>query len=83
MTRLLAACSLLLLVVGASAPAEAKGCIKGALVGGTVGHFAGHHGVLGAIAGCAIGHHEAKKRAQPNAAQSSYGQYRSNGAPGQ
>ena len=83
MTKLLVACSLLLLVVGASAPAQAKGCIKGALVGGTVGHFAGHHGVLGAIAGCAIGHHEAKKRAQPNAAQSSYGQYRSNGAPGQ
>jgi hypothetical protein len=53
------------------------------LVGGTVGHFAGHHGVLGAVAGCAIGHHEAKKRAQPNAPQSSYGQYRSNGAPGQ
>jgi hypothetical protein len=83
MTRLLAACSLLLLVVGVSAPAQAKGCIKGALVGGTVGHFAGHHGVLGALAGCAIGHHEATKRPQPNAPQSSYGQYRSNGAPGQ
>ena len=65
MTRSLAACSLLLLVVGASAPAQAKGCIKGALVGGTVGHFAGHHGVLGAIAGCAIGHHEANKRPHP------------------
>jgi multidrug efflux pump subunit AcrA (membrane-fusion protein) len=25
------------------------------------GHFAGHHGVLGAAAGCAIGHHEANK----------------------
>jgi hypothetical protein len=74
---------LLLLVVGASAPAQAKGCIKGAFVGGTVGHFAGHHGVLGAIAGCAIGHHEANKRARPNAPQSSYGQYRSNGAPRQ
>jgi hypothetical protein len=83
MTRLLAASSLLLLVVGASAPAEAKGCIKGALIGGTVGHFAGHHGVLGALAGCAIGHHEANKRPQPNGPRSSYGQYRSNGAPGQ
>lgn len=85
MTRLLAACSLLLIAVGASAPAQAKGCIKGALVGGTVGHFAGHHGVLGAVAGCAIGHHEANKRPrpQPNAPQSSYGQYRSNAAPGQ
>jgi hypothetical protein len=86
MTRLLAACSLLLLVVGASVPAQAKGCIKGALVGGTVGHFAGHHGVLGAIAGCAIGHHEANKRPQPNqpnTPRSSYGQYRSNDAPRQ
>jgi hypothetical protein len=53
------------------------------LVGGTVGHFAGHHGVLGALAGCAIGHHEANKRARPNTPQSSYGQYRSNGALGQ
>ena len=44
-----------------SAPAEAKGCIKGALVGGTAGHFAGHHGLIGAAAGCAIGHHEANK----------------------
>ncbi|MBV9237164.1 MAG: hypothetical protein JOZ94_15130 [Xanthobacteraceae bacterium] len=83
MTRLLAACSLLLIAVGASAPAQARGCIKGALVGGTVGHFAGHHGVLGALAGCAIGHHEGNKRAQPNAPQSSYGQYPSNGAPRQ
>jgi hypothetical protein len=44
-----------------TAPADAKGCIKGALVGGVAGHFAGHHGVLGAAAGCAIGHHEANK----------------------
>jgi hypothetical protein len=43
------------------APASAKGCIKGAVVGGVAGHFAGHHGVLGAGAGCVIGHHEAKK----------------------
>jgi hypothetical protein len=41
--------------------ADAKGCIKGALVGGTAGHFAGHHGLIGAAAGCAIGHHEANK----------------------
>jgi hypothetical protein len=25
------------------------------------GHFAGHHGLIGAAAGCAIGHHEANK----------------------
>jgi len=48
-------------LVAITAPAEAKGCIKGALVGGAAGHFAGHHGVLGAAAGCAIGHHEANK----------------------
>jgi hypothetical protein len=44
--------------------AEAKGCIKGAVVGGTAGHFAGHHGLIGAAAGCAIGRHEANKRAK-------------------
>jgi hypothetical protein len=54
------------LVLGAAllpaGPAQAKGCIKGAVVGGTAGHFAGHHGVLGAMAGCAVGHHQAAKR---------------------
>lgn len=45
-----------------STGAEAKGCIKGAVVGGVGGHVAGHHGVLGAAAGCAIGHHMAKKK---------------------
>ena len=35
--------------------AEAKGCIKGALVGGIAGHFV-HHGLMGAAAGCAVGH---------------------------
>lgn len=43
-----------------SGSAEAKGCIKGALVGGAAGHLA-HHGLLGAAAGCIIGHHEAAK----------------------
>jgi hypothetical protein len=28
------------------------------------GHLAGHHGLLGAGAGCAIGHHEASKQAR-------------------
>ena len=42
--------------------AEAKGCLKGALVGGVTGHYAGHHGVLGAIGGCAVGHHMANKK---------------------
>jgi hypothetical protein len=38
--------------------------LKGAVVGGTAGHFAGHHGILGAAAGCIIGHHQANKRAR-------------------
>jgi hypothetical protein len=47
-----------------SPPASAKGCLKGAIVGGVAGHFAGHHGLLGAGAGCVIGHHEATKHAR-------------------
>jgi hypothetical protein len=38
--------------------AHAEGCTKGAVVGGVGGHVAGGHGVAGAAAGCAIGHHE-------------------------
>jgi hypothetical protein len=44
-----------------------KVCIKGAIVGGV----AGHHGVLGAAAGCIVGHHEAKRE---KALQSSHEQ---------
>src|SRR5579864_3095725 len=51
-------------VVASGTGVEAKGCVKGAIVGGIAGHFAGHHGLLGAGAGCAIGHHEAAKKAQ-------------------
>ena len=48
-------------------PAQAKGCLKGALAGGVAGHYAGHHAVLGAIGGCAVGHHLAnEKTKQPN-----------------
>jgi outer membrane lipoprotein SlyB len=47
-----------------STPAPAKGCLKGAVVGGVAGHYVGHHGLLGATAGCVIGHHEAKKHAR-------------------
>ncbi|GAN76025.1 hypothetical protein [Acidisphaera rubrifaciens] len=39
-------------------PASA-GCLTGAVVGGVAGHMV-HHGVLGAAAGCAVGHHHAK-----------------------
>ncbi len=47
-----------------STPAPAKGCLKGAIIGGVAGHFVGHHGLLGAGAGCIIGHHEAAKHAR-------------------
>ena len=50
--------------------AHAIGCVSGAVLGGVGGHYAGHHGLLGAAAGCAIGHHEAvKKNREQTAAQ--------------
>jgi hypothetical protein len=52
----------------ASAPAQA-GCVKGAIVGGIAGHFAHHHGFIGAVAGCAIGHHMAVEARKQKAAQ--------------
>ena len=47
------------LVVGLLSPhaAGAVGCVSGAVAGGVAGHYAGHHGLLGAAAGCAVGHH--------------------------
>ena len=56
-----------------STPAPAKGCLKGAVIGGAAGHFAGHHGLLGAGAGCIIGHHEANKRARERERESQEG----------
>jgi hypothetical protein len=58
-----------------SPSASAKGCLKGAVIGGVAGHFAGHHGLLGAGAGCVIGHHEATKHAreQDRAYRDGYG----------
>ena len=58
-----------LAVMVPTAPADAKGCLKGAVAGGAVGHFAGHHGLLGAAAGCLIGHHEAAQRERERAHQ--------------
>ena len=58
-------------VASSSTPAPAAGCLKGAVIGGVAGHYVGHHGLLGAGAGCVIGHHEAKKHARENAAQQS------------
>ena len=54
-----------------STPAPAAGCLKGTAISGVAGHYAGHHGLLGAGAGCVIGHHEAKKHAREHAAQQS------------
>jgi hypothetical protein len=54
-------------------PAQAAGCLSGAAVGGVAGHVAGHHGVLGAAAGCAVGHHEAAKNQKQQAAQPTNG----------
>jgi uncharacterized protein YcfJ len=57
-----AALGLALFALAAPSSTEAKGCLKGALVGGVAGHYAGHHGVLGAIGGCAVGHHIANEK---------------------
>jgi hypothetical protein len=57
-----AALALALTTLLSPVPAEAKGCLKGAAIGGVAGHFAGHHGVLGAIGGCAVGHHMANEK---------------------
>lgn len=56
------ACSTAVMLILGAAQAQAKGCMKGAMVGGVAGHVAGKHGVAGAAAGCAIGHHEATKK---------------------
>jgi hypothetical protein len=53
-----------LLLSALATPASARGCFKGAVVGGVAGHYAGHHGVIGAAAGCLVGRHQAKRRAQ-------------------
>jgi outer membrane lipoprotein SlyB len=64
MKRQIMLAALSLATLGAAPLAQAKGCLKGAAVGGAAGHVAGHHGLLGAIAGCAVGHHRAKKQQQ-------------------
>jgi hypothetical protein len=61
MKAILACLALVAGLAAATFPADAKGCIKGAVIGGVAGHYAGHHALLGAAAGCVIGHHEAKK----------------------
>lgn len=58
------AVSVALAAGGFATSAGAVGCLSGAVVGGVAGHVAGKHGLLGAAAGCAVGHHMAvmKKR---------------------
>ena len=60
-TRLIAA-TLMLSLASTGAAYAKPSCAKGAIVGGVGGHVAGKHGLLGAAAGCAIGHHMAKKQ---------------------
>jgi hypothetical protein len=67
--KALIGCAAIIFTIATVASAEAKGCLKGAAVGGVAGHYAGHHGILGAAAGCAIGHHEANKRDRPQTNQ--------------
>lgn len=50
-----------------SSLAQAEGCLKGAIVGGVAGHLK-HHAVIGAVAGCAIGHHLAAQAKKQQAA---------------
>lgn len=42
---------------------EAKpgGCLKYGAAGAVGGHYAGHHGVMGAVAGCALGMHKRRE----------------------
>ena len=69
MNSMLLLAAFALLMGSIAARAQAAGCLKGAAVGGVAGHYAGHHGVLGAGAGCVIGHHEANKHAREKAQQ--------------
>lgn len=64
-TSLVAALLVTCMAAVAPGAANAKGCLKGAAAGAVGGHFLGHHGLVGAAAGCAVGHHHAKvKREQ-------------------
>ena len=60
--------------------AGAVGCLSGAAVGGVAGHYAGHHGLLGAAAGCAVGHH-ARVVQRRRAAEAQEGAYQQGAAP--
>ncbi len=60
MKAIVFAASLALAAAGAATSANAIGCLSGAVVGGVGAHVAMHkHALLGAAAGCAVGHHMA------------------------
>ena len=62
--RMLTTAAILTAILVPASQAQAIGCVSGAIAGGVAGHYAGHHAVLGAMGGCAVGHHLAvqKKR---------------------
>lgn len=64
----------LVLSMAITAGSANAGCLTGAAVGGVGGHFAGHHALLGAAAGCAVGHHMSvmKKRRAREAAMAAH-----------
>jgi hypothetical protein len=64
MIRLIAVAASIVVIVGQTGPASAKGCIKGAVIGGVASHYAGHGVMTGAVTGCWVGYHQAKKAAR-------------------
>ena len=63
MVRLILAPALALGLLAMPLSAEAKpgGCLKYGTAGAVAGHYAGHHGVMGAVAGCALGIHKRRE----------------------
>jgi hypothetical protein len=72
MKRILPATGMALLLAAAAVSPAGAGCVKGAVVGAIAGHYAHHHAILGAMAGCAIGHHMAVKAREEKAAQAQH-----------
>ncbi len=71
-------------VVALPREAAAIGCFSGGAAGGVAGHYAGHHAILGALAGCAVGHHarvvQRRNAAEAAAQQNGGGAYPQGGA---
>jgi hypothetical protein len=58
---LVTALALGMLSVPLMAEAKPGGCLKYGAAGAVAGHYAGHHGVMGAMAGCALGIHKRRE----------------------